>query len=63
MNEDVEGYDFVEDGEPVAESIHRGPSNIAGNAEAEVERPVLAELEGIVMQSPPPSTKKVTICI
>jgi len=59
VNKDVAGYDFLEDGEPIAESILRGPTNLEGAKGAETDRPVLAELEGVVLQSPPPSTKKV----
>lgn len=59
-NEDILGYNFPDDGASIAEMLHLGDSNLPANYIDGEERPILAELEGIVINSPP-SAKKVTL--
>lgn len=59
QNLDITDYDFPEDGASIADNLHLGDSNLPASFIDGVERPILAELEGIVMNSPP-SAKKVT---
>lgn len=59
VNAEMLQYDFSEDGFAVAEGLHHGKSqSLAATGDGE-ERPVLAELEGIVMKTPTGSPKKV----
>ena len=61
-NKEILGYNFPEDGASVAEMLHLGDSNLPANYIDGEERPILAELEGIVINSPH-SAKKVINCI
>ena len=57
-NLDITDYDFPEDGISIADSLHLGDPNLTADLIDGEERPILAELDGIVINSPP-SAKKV----
>lgn len=59
VNYSITDYDFLEDGDLISESLLLGDSCVTALSVDGEERPVLAELEGIVTKTPPGSAKKV----